>query len=199
MNTQSHAVLNLYIVRRLLARRLEAIDRLTPFIVTGAVLPDVPIMLFFFWYTWMVPTPQRVIWGTLYFSPGWQTVFDLFHSLPLFSLLALLAYLRSQDRVLAFSLAALLHFLEDFFLHQQDGHAHFFPLSDYKFISPVSYWDPRYFGHYASLLELGLTVTLSTLLFPHLKTWWGKSILVLANLSLLLNDHLWFWIFATFR
>ena len=38
-----------------------------------------------------------------------------------------------------------------------DAHRHFYPLSDYRFISLVSYWDPRHYGTVAMPAEL-LTV-----------------------------------------
>ena len=41
----------------------------------------------------------------------------------------------------AFAGAGLLHLVLDFPLHAGDGRPHFWPLSDWVFESPVSYWD----------------------------------------------------------
>jgi hypothetical protein len=42
-------------------------------------------------------------------------------------------------------------------LHREDAHGHFFPLSSWRFMSPVSYWDVRHYGAYAAAAELALT------------------------------------------
>jgi len=51
-------------------------------------------------------------------------------------------------------------------VHHDDGHRHFFPLSDWRFESPVSYWDPAHYGHIFLWIELLLvaagTVWLTT-------------------------------------
>lgn len=200
MNTQSHAIVNLFLLNKAFAgTTIEHQNNINIPIVLGSILPDLPIVFFFVWYTWIVPTPQRVIWGTLYFTKTWQMFFDLFNSIPLYLLLAISAYLLSQKTVLIFALANLLHFVEDFFVHQEDGHAHFFPLSDYKFMSPVSYWDSRYFGQYFSTFELIVTLVLSVCIFRYVTSWWGKGALILANLFLIFNHSLWFMIFSLFR
>ena len=48
---------------------------------------------------------------------------------------------RSAVLIALFS-AALVHLTLDFPLHNDDARAHFWPLTNWKFTSPVSYWDP---------------------------------------------------------
>jgi len=174
-------------------------DRLNEVIVAGSIFPDVPMLFFFIWYTWVVPTSQRTIWGTLYFTEGWQTVFNLFHSVPIFLTLAGVAYWLSRPRLFIFCLAGLLHFMEDFFVHQEDGHAHFFPLSNYKFISPISYWDSRSFGNYFSIAEPLVILACSFYVFRYLKTWWGKTLLVLINGFSFSGHIFWYFVFTHFH
>ena len=50
-----------------------------------------------------------------------------------------------------------LHAVCDLLLHHDDAHLHFFLLSDWRFRSPVSYWDPNHFGEIVASLE-GLVV-----------------------------------------
>ncbi len=38
-------------------------------------------------------------------------------------------------------------------VHHDDGHRHFFPLSDWRFASPVSYWDPEHYGRIVGTAE----------------------------------------------
>jgi hypothetical protein len=47
----------------------------------------------------------------------------------------------------------IIHILGDFALHHHDAHRHLFPFSDWRFRSPISYWDPRYFGQIVGPLE----------------------------------------------
>jgi len=59
----------------------------------------------------------------------------------------------------AFFLSMTLHVAGDLPLHREDAHAHFFPFTDWHYISPVSYWDPAHFGAIAGGLEfLGVGV-----------------------------------------
>ena len=59
----------------------------------------------------------------------------------------------------------LLHSLGDFPLHHDDAHRHFFPFSDWRFISPISYWDPAHYGNWASLLEIFAVLAISIFLY----------------------------------
>ena len=52
-----------------------------------------------------------------------------------------------------FFLSVLCHAFCDLPVHVHDAHRHFFPLSDYRFISPWSYWDVRYHGRTVALVE----------------------------------------------
>jgi hypothetical protein len=56
----------------------------------------------------------------------------------------------------------LLHVFGDLPLHHDDAHRHFFPFLDWRFRSPVSYWDPAHRGAWASLVEF--TVVLAAAL-----------------------------------
>ena len=44
-------------------------------------------------------------------------------------------------------------------VHHNDGHRHFLPISNWRFESPVSYWDPAHFGVIFATLELVLAVS----------------------------------------
>jgi len=50
--------------------------------------------------------------------------------------------------------SASLHMLCDLPVHHDDGHRHFLPISNWRFESPVSYWDPEHFGLVFAALEL---------------------------------------------
>jgi len=119
----------------------------------GAVLPDLPQIVFYLWAKIYRGLPEMVIWSDAYFQPAWQAVFHLFHSFPL-ALLGLFGGLLARSRWAAVLFASLmLHGVGDFLLHHDDAHRHFFPLSDWQFHSPVSYWDPAHFGEIVVVLE----------------------------------------------
>jgi len=126
------------------------------YIVVGAVLPDVAMFVFYLWHL-VLGTPESTIWSIEYYSPVWQAAFDLFHSIPLALLGILICWKTDRPWLLVFFVSVLLHALGDLPLHQEDAHRHFFPLSDWRFFSPVSYWNPAYYGHWVSRLE-GLAV-----------------------------------------
>ena len=50
-------------------------------------------------------------------------------------------------------MSMLLHALGDLPLHHDDAHRHFFPFVDWRFISPLSYWNPDHHGDLISRLE----------------------------------------------
>ncbi|MGR3466369.1 MAG: cobalamin biosynthesis protein CobQ [Shimia sp.] len=83
----------------------------------------------------------EVIFRELYFSDAWQQVFAIDNSFILWGIgLAVAIWMRSGWAV-AFTGAALLHLTFDLPLHAEDARMHFWPATDWKFISPYSYWD----------------------------------------------------------
>ncbi len=146
MNTPAHAVVNLLVLGRRERPRL-----LLPLTV-GALLPDAPMLLFYAYYK-AVGAAENFIWSTAYYDPGWQAFIDIFNSLPLIGLGLLLAHRAAMPRLAALFSSVALHALCDLPLHREDAHRHFFPLSDWRFESPVSYWDPRHGGAVFSLVE----------------------------------------------
>ncbi len=166
MNTPAHAVIALLLVPN---RR----DDLWMFaaVVAGAVLPDAPMILFYGIQKLVLHTPETVMWSSAYHDPSWQTFFDLFNSIPLILMALLGAYAARMPRLMALTVSMLIHCLCDLPVHHDDGHRHFFPLSDFRFQSPVSYWDPAHYGNWFLIFEFTL-VALGTLwlLFKATKT-----------------------------
>ena len=122
-------------------------------VVFGAVLPDIS-MFFFYGYQKAIGTAESEIWGTLYFEANWQYFFDVFNSIPI-AIVLFLVFRRLNIRWLQLLFAsACLHMLCDLPVHHNDGHRHFLPLSNWRFESPVSYWDPEHFGLIFAAFEL---------------------------------------------
>ncbi|GAB4280081.1 MAG: hypothetical protein Kow0092_35770 [Deferrisomatales bacterium] len=198
MNTQSHAILTTFLLRKGLDRWARGVAHFHTVAAAGALAPDLPLYGFFAWYTLVARVPQRRIWGELYFDPRWQALFHSFHSFPLWILAAAGCWLARKHLGVLFCCAGLLASAQDFLLHHEDAHAHFYPFSSYRFASPVSYWNPAYHGQLASLLEAVLTTAAAAWLFSRLHTRWGRAILVGAVAALWANHGLWGYLFRHF-
>jgi hypothetical protein len=197
MNTQSHAIINLFLLRKIFGERKHNIPYFHRLVIFGSILPDLPMFLFFFYYTFL-GVAQETIWGELFFRQDWQALFNMFNSLPLFLVVVLTAIIIKNKSVFVFGIAAIMHFVGDMFLHQEDGHAHFFPLSEYKFHSPVSYWNPEYFGGIFSIFETLLILALSVPLWKGLKNKWARTLIIIVNLFNIFSWFLWYVIFRVF-
>ena len=176
MGTQSHVVLNI----ALLSKRNKPFLHYYAFI--GAVLPDLPMFVFFAVETFIRKTPQREIWDSRYFMEAWQTFFDLFNAVPLILIvLGIGYYLLNSERIVIFAWSMLLHCGFDFLTHHDDGHHHFFPLSDFVFESPISYWDRDHYGDIIAPIERLVMLAASVYLFPRLKPRLERGALVVVN------------------
>lgn len=157
MQTPSHLAISLFIWRKMPDWRC------TLAVAFGAALPDLAMFLFYGYQKW-IGSSEKDIWGILYFQEQWQFFFDWFNSIPIFLALAI-AFHWCKFRIgFLIAASALVHVLCDLPLHNDDAHRHFLPFSHWKFVSPVSYWDPEHFGIYAMLAELAIGVGASAYL-----------------------------------
>lgn len=176
MNTPTHGVLNLAILGR------RAHPEWNSPIVFGAILPDAPIVALWLVATFVWREPQHQIWSETYFRPGWQIAVDLPHSFPLLAVaLAGLAVLRLR-RAQMFLASMLLHACGDVFLHGADAHRHFFPLSNYRFVSTVSYWDPAHYGNVVFPVEVLFVLLASVFAWRLARTSAGRGLLIAVDL-----------------
>ncbi|NJK99546.1 MAG: hypothetical protein HC910_02900 [Spirulinaceae cyanobacterium SM2_1_0] len=163
MNTPAHVAINL-----LLLGRRDVPPVLVP-VVIGAILPDAPMFLFYFVEKVVRRTPESVIWQQAYHQAGWQNFFDIFNSVPFIVVGMLLALWANSQWGLLLGGSMLLHIAGDLPLHHDDAHRHFLPLTNWRFQSPVSYWDPNHYGAIAAPLEI-LAVILSCIVLLQLYT-----------------------------
>ncbi len=185
MNTPAHVVVNLLILGQ------KKRPQNTFPIVVGALLPDLP-MLFFYLYEKVYRKMAEVsIWAHDYYKEGWQTLFDLFNSLPLMVLGLVLAYRLGASRLAALFASMVLHILGDAFLHHNDAHRHLFPFSDWRFHSPISYWDPKHFGHLIGPLE-ALAVVVGCIILARR----SRSTTARALILFLLGVYAVYWAYA---
>lgn len=159
MNTPAHVVLNSFVLAR------GRFQRFVWPVALGALLPDLPMFGFYLYQRGWLALPERAIWSQAYFLPHWQRLFDAFNSLPLIALGAFFAWRARQAVWLAFLASMALHCAADLLLHHDDAHGHLWPFTDWRFRSPVSYWDPRHHGMLFAMLELAAALVASVALF----------------------------------
>jgi membrane-bound metal-dependent hydrolase YbcI (DUF457 family) len=173
MNTPSHMLIGAAVF----ARPLSSATLLAA--LAGGLAPDLPMFAMVLWATRVVGVPEHEVFGRLFFSETWQSVFAVDHSFLVWAGLIGLAIWRGNVIARAFAGAGLLHALADFLTHHDDARRQFWPVSDWVFRSPVSYWDARFYGNAFGMFEIILVATLTVLLCWRL-TRWRERVLVLA-------------------
>jgi membrane-bound metal-dependent hydrolase YbcI (DUF457 family) len=181
MNTPSHAILNL----ALLGRKQQPQWNLP--IVLGALIPDAAMFVFYGWTKLVQAMPEPQIWNVAYYLPFWQNLFDVWNSIPLALLGLVIAWGVKQKAVAIGCLSVMLHCLQDLPTHREDAHRHFWPLSNFRFESPISYWDPDHYGAIAALVELALVMLASVYGVRLIRSRWGKGLLIAMNALLLVG------------
>lgn len=159
MNTPAHLIFGAALFARPDAWKINAAA------LVGAFLPDFSLYLMIFWNRFINQISFEIIFRDLYFSDFWQTIFAIDNSFFIWGIaLAIALVLRSAIGI-AFAGAGFLHISLDFPLHHDDGRAHFWPVSDWVFESPVSYWDPAAYGNIVSVIEITICAVLLLILW----------------------------------
>lgn len=199
MNTQTHLL-----VAAAIFAKPDRPKRNTALII-GALLPDAAIFALFGW-AMLTGVPQEVLWREIYFSEPMLTLTAIGNSAPLYAALALAAWsyarwhtgrpLPALPTLTVLGLAALTHLAGDFPVHVDDAHPHFWPLTDWRFRSPVSYWDNVHHGRAFGAFEAALGITLAAILFFRFKALWVRALLALCVLAYLAVPVFWYLQFA---
>jgi len=149
--------------------------------IAGGIVPDAAIFVLYA-IEKSRGTPESVIWSDIYFSPFWQDAVAWGNSIPLWLLLLAIGWLAAKTKfkiasslLIVFAGSCLAHMACDFPLHVEDAHRHLFPLSNWRFRSPVSYWDPNHFGVQAASCEAILGVGLSVWMWMRLRSVWSRA------------------------
>jgi membrane-bound metal-dependent hydrolase YbcI (DUF457 family) len=184
MNTQSHVIMGAVLMGRGVSAKAWAG-------ALGGLIPDVPMIAIVIALK-TSGVPNQVIFGALYWQNWWQTTNAIGHNFWLWSGLVILGLLM-RDRLSAsaaafdrwtlvalFSGSALLHSIIDFLCHREDAHMSLWPLTRWKFMSPVSYYDPAHYGLWFALFEASLCILLAVILFRQFKPRVLRVVLALA-------------------
>ncbi|MFB2939172.1 hypothetical protein ACE1B6_28305 [Aerosakkonemataceae cyanobacterium BLCC-F154] len=176
MNTPSHAIINLFLLGK------QSLPQANFPIFIGAILPDIPIFFFYGWAKLIARQSEKQIWSETYYKPLWQSIVAICHSIPLALAGWLICDYFKWENLEIFFISLVLHSLGDLPVHNDDAHRHFFPLSNYRFISPISYWDRQHYGAIVSLMELFLVLLAIIPVFQILHSAIGKTLLISINI-----------------
>ena len=179
MNTPSHMLIGAAIFARpLCVATLVAA-------LAGGLAPDLPMFAMVLCSTRVSGIPEHEVFSTLFFSESWQAVFAVDHSFFVWGSLLGLALWRRQLILRAFAGAGLLHALADFLTHHDDTRRQLWPVSDWVFRSPVSYWNPQFYGEAFGMFEVALVVGLTSFLCWRLERWRDRALVLAVAAPLL--------------
>lgn len=165
MNTPAHLIVGATAFTRKDARSVNLA------VIAGSLAPDLSLYILAAYALFVLDIPDFIVFGELYYSEQWQGIFAIDNSFLLWAALLAFASAFRLRVLLFFALAGLLHLATDFPLHHDDGRMHFWPLSDWIFRSPVSYWDPAHHGNIVGFLEIGICAALCIVLFRRYSGW----------------------------
>ncbi len=172
-----------------LAKKTEKLDlnpvstkQRTSAFILGALFPDTPTYVFFIVYGLILGYSGEVMWDDMYFNSGWSIPITLTHSFILWPLLIGFSVHFGWNFLKYFSISALFHTIVDFFVHTEDAYRHFYPFLDWKFHSPISYWNTVEFGRYVSVFDSILVLGLLTYLYLKYE---GKWRLLVGSIGVL--------------
>ena len=161
----------------------------------GALAPDISLYVMVAVSIFAMGVPAQVVFREYYYSDAWQSVFAVDNSFIVWGVLLGLALWRRWPLIAVFAGAGLLHLLMDFPLHTHDARQHFWPVSNWVFHSPVSYWDTRAHAGIVGPIEFALSLLSAMVLlwrFSHI----GIRALVLILLSMeTFSSGIWYFVF----
>ncbi len=177
MNTPAHLLFGL----TAFGRRDRGV--LTAAALAGSLIPDLSLYLLAGTQLVILGTPPQVVFGEMYYSDAWQSVFRIDNSVVLWGIALAVALMARSGWAVALTGAALLHLALDFPLHHDDARAHFWPLTDWIFVSPVSYWDPAHYGTWVAPVEIALSLACVVVLWRRFRGWGMRTLIVVLAVS----------------
>ena len=180
MNTPTHSLIALV----LLAKKGERKRNIAVFL--GSLIPDIAIFLWAPYQSIVNGVKSDELWGELYFQAPMQNLIAWFNSVPIYGVLALIGFLARKflfgKLLLVFSLAALLHIATDLPVHADDAYRHFWPITDWRYFSPLSYWDSDYHARWVALVEIFIACLCIVFLWRRFPKLWIKITLGVVSI-----------------
>ena len=188
MNTPAHAVLNLAMLEHGGRQGLAA------WVLAGAIGPDIPNAVFLAYHRIGLGLSTETIYRNVYPMAQWQAVLAPSHSVWIAGLILVLALWRKHPGWTALGLSFSAHLVFDLLTHAADAHPHLWPLSNVRWLSPVSYWDAARAARWFVPLELAAVLAASAIVWCRGKQLWRRGLLI-ASCSWLLLAYATGWAF----
>ncbi len=170
MITSAHAFFNWAILRKWLPPW---------WVVGGSILPDLPSYLAF---VYLLVTRGLNFGGDIHFGflapngnpnrqPGFMEAGFVFHALPLFALVAVVALIWRKRWLVAVLAGWGLHVVADLLTHVEDAYAPLYPfLMDWKVPGVISYWNPAHGADTFRIIQAaGVILVLAWLIVERLR------------------------------
>jgi hypothetical protein len=176
MNTPTHLILGAAAFGK------PGVPVVTTCALAGAFAPDISLYAMAGWHLLVLDTPPNVVFDQLYFSDRWQAIFAVDNSFILWGLLFTLSIYLKRQALTAFSGAGFLHLIFDFPLHNDDARQHFWPLTDWVYHSPFSYWDRAHHGDIIAPIEMVFSLVLLVILWRKFEGAKTRAAIAIATL-----------------
>jgi hypothetical protein len=184
VNTPTHTILALAALSKKGDRKRNLA------VLLGSLIPDLAIFLWAPYQSIVNGVSGAAMWQELYFQAPMQNLIAWFNSIPIYVALGVLGFAgRSKTwgkLLLFFSLAALIHMATDMPVHADDAYRHLWPLTDWRFFSPLSYWDVDHHSRWVSSFEALLAFGCIAMLWQRFEMRWSRIMLSLLSLFYLL-------------
>jgi len=156
----------------------------------GSLIPDIAIYLWAPYQSIVNGVSSSEMWDKLYFEPPMQNLIAWFNSVPIYAALAIIGFAARSKMwgklLLFFALAALIHMATDLPVHAEDAYRHFWPITDWRFYSPLSYWDDDHHAGWVSRVEVVLALGCIAVLWYRFPRRFVKIVLGLLTLFYIL-------------
>jgi len=164
--------------------------------LAGAALPDVSLYVLSGVSIFIMGISPQTVFRELYFSDTWQQIFAIDNSFVLWGIALGFAIWSRHAWAIALTGAAMLHLALDFPVHMEDARAHFWPLTDWKYFSPVSYWDNSHYGGIIGGVEMAASAICCVILWRRFIEVWIKAAVALLFVLELAPVFFWAFMFA---
>lgn len=163
----------------------------------GAVLPDLSLYILAGSALFMFGISSEVVFNELYYSDTWQRIFAIDNSFLIWGAAFGAALWSQKPWATALTGAGLLHLCIDFPLHHDDGRAHFWPITNWVFECPVSYWDRAYGGLWFAPLGALVAVLAAAVLWRRKLGWHVTSLVAVLLVAELWVVSQWMFFFSS--